>query len=122
MADQEPPISLTELMFEIETHDRQLEFDLMGNPASLYQGVALTLPDGSTIAWQPGPLRKAPGLPKILHFILVCGRDVSVGVLASYLYEKLKGRATVLRVDRQEIRIDKGEITRVITEHIEERD
>jgi hypothetical protein len=107
---------------EIETHDRELEFDLMGNPASLQQGVELTLPDGSKLTWQPGPMRKAFGLPAILHYILVYGRDVSAGALGSYFYEKLKGRATVLRVDREEIQIEKGEITRIITEHIEKSD
>jgi hypothetical protein len=107
---------------EIETQDRELEFDLMDNPASLQQGVEVILPDGSRLAWRPGPLRKVHGLAKILHYVLVYGRDVSAGVLGSYLYEKLKGRATVLRVDRQEIQIEEGEITRIITEHIEKSD
>jgi len=104
---------------EIETHDRGLEFDLMGNSASLAQGVGFTFSDGSKLTWQPGPLRKAHGLPNILHFILVYGKDVGVGVLVNYLYEKLKGRATLLRIDRQVIQVEKGEITRIITEHIE---
>jgi hypothetical protein len=107
---------------EIETHDKELEFDLMSNPSALQQGVEVILPDGSKLAWQPGELRKGFGLPKILHYLLVYGRDVSAGVLGSYLYEKLKGRATVLRVDRQEIQIEEGEITRIITEHIEKSD
>jgi len=107
---------------EIETHDKQLEFDLMGNPASLQEGVEIILPDGSKLVWQTGPMRKAFGLPKIFHYILVYGRDVSAGVLGSYLDEKLKGRATTLRIDRQEIQIEKGEITRIITEHIEKND
>lgn len=107
------------LFLEIETHDGQLEFDLMANPPSLHQGVELTLPDGSKLAWQPGPLRKAFGLPKLFHYVLVYGRDVSAGVVGSYLYEKLKGRVTSFRVDRQEVHIEKGDITRVITEHIE---
>jgi hypothetical protein len=107
---------------EIETHDRDLEFDLMGNPPSLEQSVELILADGSKLAWQPGTARKAHGLPTILHYVLVLGRDVSVGLLVNYLFEKLKGRATVLRIDRQEIHIEKGEITRVITEHLEKSD
>jgi hypothetical protein len=110
------------LFIELETHDKELEFDLMGNPPSLEKGVELILPDGSKLAWQPGPMRKAFGLPQILHYILVYGRDVSAGVLGSYLYEKLRGRATALRIDRQEIQIEKGGITKVISEHIEKSD
>jgi hypothetical protein len=122
MAEKETHIPLAEVAIEIETHDRALEFDLMGNPAFLEKGVALTLPDGSRLAWQPGPMRKAYGLPQILRYVLEYGSGVSAGILASYLYEKLKGRATVLRVDRQEIQIEQGEITRIITEHIEKSD
>jgi len=107
---------------EIETHDRELEYELMGGPVSLQEGITHGLPDGSKLAWQPGPLRKAHGLAKVLHFVLVYGRDVSAGVLGSYFYEKLKGRATVLRLDREEVQIEKGEITRIITEHIEQND
>jgi hypothetical protein len=107
---------------EIETHDRQLEWDLLGKPAVIREGVSNTFPDGSTLTWQPGALRKMHGAPQFIRFVLSCGKDVIVGVLSGYLYDKLKGRATVLRVDRQEIQIDKGEITRIITEHIEKRD
>jgi hypothetical protein len=112
----------TPSFIEIESHDRRLDFELMNHPASLQEGVAYTLPDGSTLLWQPGPMRKAHGLPAIFHFILVYARDVSAGVLGAYLYDKLKGKATALLIDRQEVQIDKGEITRIITEHIEKKD
>jgi predicted transcriptional regulator len=49
------------------------------------------------------------------------GDEVGAGLIAAYLYDKLKkGRATKLRIDRTEVEIDKGEIARVLSEHIEQ--
>jgi hypothetical protein len=114
---------LTEgLSIEIETHDPQLDFELMGSPAALEEGVRYILPDGSSLVWQSGPLRKAFGVPQVLHFILTYGKDVSAGVIANYVFSKINGRSTALRIDRKEVQLDQGQITRVLTEHIEKRE
>ena len=110
------------LFIEIETRDSRLEFDLMGSPVMLESGVHHVLPDGSVLAWQSGPLRKGYGQPWILHFILTYGKDVSAGIAASYLFNKIKGRSTTLRIDRKEVQIEQGQITRVLTEHIEKKE
>lgn len=109
------------VMLEIETNDRKLEWDLLGSPKVLLAGVSVTLPDGSVLAWQPGILRKGHGFPQVIRFVLTVGRDVGIGVLGNYIYGKLRDRATKLRVDREEIQIEEGEIVRIITEHIEEK-
>jgi hypothetical protein len=49
-------------------------------------------------------------------FLLSFGSRVAPSLLASWLYEKISGRATQLRMDRIEVPIDKAEIERIITE------
>jgi hypothetical protein len=110
------------LFIEIETHETNLDFELMGSPPMLESGVQYTLPDGSTLVWQSGTVHKAVGAAKILHFFLTYGKDVSAGVIGNYLFSKLKGRSTTLRIDRQEVQIEQGQISRVLTEHIEKKE
>lgn len=51
-------------------------------------------------------------------FLLSFGAKVAPGLLASWLYEKINGRATQLLIDRIEVQINKSEIERVISEKI----
>jgi hypothetical protein len=93
----------------------------MGRPKSISRDEGHPLPGGGTLYWHAGIVRKGVGFPTISHFLLQLGGDVGTGLIAAYLYDKLtKGRATKLRIDRTEVEIDEGEITRVIEEHIEE--
>ena len=47
---------------------------------------------------------------------------IAVGVVANWLYDKLKGRATTLRIDRIEVHLDRGEIEKILVERIERKD
>ncbi len=51
-------------------------------------------------------------------FMLTFGIKVDTGLIANWLYEKLRDRATKLRMDRIEVQINKSEIERVILEKI----
>ena len=50
---------------------------------------------------------------------LECGKDVVVAPVATWLYDRLKGRPVTLWIDRTEISIEKEEIRRVLTERID---
>lgn len=110
------------LVIEIETHDRALDWALMGNPSSLSVGDQVAVPGGGALVWQGGMIRKAVGIPQVFEFLLTFGAGVSSSMIGTYLYERLKGRATTLRIDRREVMIEEGEITRVIEEHIEKKE
>lgn len=110
------PISI-----EVEADGPVVEFELMGRPKSLSEGDSCELPGGGTLYRRGNEGRRAVGFRTICHFVLHLGDGVGTGIIAEYLYDKLKkGRATRLRIDRTEIQIEKGEITRVLEEHIEE--
>lgn len=51
-------------------------------------------------------------------FRLIFGTNVAPGLLATWLYEKINGRATKLWMDRIEVQINKSEIEKIITEAI----
>jgi hypothetical protein len=46
----------------------------------------------------------------ILIFLLTIGKDVAVGVVASWLYDRLKGHASKIRLNGKAIAIDKPQI------------
>jgi predicted DNA-binding transcriptional regulator AlpA len=65
--------------------------------------------------------RKALDWPSLVSLSLDVTKDIGVGLLASWLYDKLskRGNPRTIRIDRKEIVFDKGEIARVLTERIE---
>jgi len=107
-------------MLEIETHERDWSGTCLGSQANTTGCYILCVVRwqraGKSVSDASKDGRSATGLTFLLHL----GKDVAVGVVSAYLYDKLKGRATKLRVDREEIQIEKNEITRIFTEHIEE--
>jgi hypothetical protein len=59
-----------------------------------------------------------PGLPETIHFTLTFASGVAAKVVASWLYEKLKGRAVELRIDRKVTEVSAEGIHRVISESL----
>lgn len=97
---------------EIETLDRQLAFDLMGAP--LRVGDVKDIPGGATLTCGISLSRKTVDLPEIEHLVLTLGAEVAVALVAHWLYDKLRGRATKLRIDQREVEIEAGAIKRII--------
>ena len=52
--------------------------------------------------------------------ILTIGKDVGVGIISAWLYDKLKRRATKIYIDRVEIEITENNIKRILVEKIGE--
>ncbi len=107
------------LALEIDTHDRALQFDLFGTRELEANKSATEIPGGARLELGTVYFRKGFGFPETIHAMLAVGRDVGIGLASAWLYDKLKGRATSVRINRIEVRLDKGEIERVITEQIE---
>lgn len=87
---------------------------------SLRVGQQKDLPGGAVVTWKGQIERKAIGSPTTITLLLSFGTGVASGLVASWLYDKLKGRASTLRIERTVIQINEGEITRIITERIEQ--
>jgi hypothetical protein len=107
------------IVLEIDTTDHRLGFDLFSPAKLLEPGTAVDIPGGAHLTIKEMYVRKAFGAHETLTLLLHFGRDISVGVIGSWLYDKLKHRAITVRIDRVEVQIEEGEIRRVLAEHIE---
>ncbi|MGD0422487.1 MAG: hypothetical protein ABSA92_03400 [Candidatus Bathyarchaeia archaeon] len=60
--------------------------------------------------------------PLITQLILSVSSEVAIGLFVNWLYDRLKAdKKAILTIERTEIEIDKGEITRILTERLEKR-
>ena len=108
-----------EIRIEVDTHDRQLGWDLFDSPRSLGEGTTAELPNGLKLNCESLLVRKAAVSPETLTFIVTFASGVGSGLVANWLYDKLKGRTDKLRIERTEVEVEQGQIRRVISEKIE---
>lgn len=108
------------MQIEIETEDRRLGFDLMGT-SKLNAGMKVDIPGDAILSFDSIMGRKAFGFPETLEFIMTFTTGVSASLVASWLYDKIKGRASRIIINRKEIQMNKGEIERIIIETIEKK-
>jgi hypothetical protein len=103
------------MQLEIETRDIGVAFDILSTPGRLTSGSSVSAPGGATLTFGGLIERRALDVPGVLQFIVDCSTDIEIGLLAAWLYEKVKGRATRLRINRVEIQVEEGEIKRVLS-------
>lgn len=108
-----------QIHIEIYTNDQNLGNDLMGTPTFLNIGGKRELSTDAILELKGVSKTKAFGFPETIELVLSFGIGATSSLLASWLYEKIKGRATNLRIDRTEVFINKGEIEKLIVEKIE---
>ena len=109
---------MTNLQLEISTHEKRLVYDLMGKTQVKIDD-AIEVTPGVSVTYKGTMGFKALGEPEIITLLLGIGGGVPAGVVANWLWSKLQGRTTSLRIDRTEIEMDEGKITRYIHEKIE---
>lgn len=114
-----------EVKIEIETFNKQLDFDLFETKERLARGMEIKIADGISARFEGTEFHLAIGFPDLVHFTITIGKDLAIGVasgiISAWLYNKLKGRKVEkLRIERTEVNIDKGEIKRILMEKIEE--
>lgn len=103
---------------EIYTHDKNLLFNLMGK-SSVSRDEFVEIPNTNTkLIYKGTTIRLAAGLPEIINFTLTFSSGVAAGVVANWIYDKLKNRAEKIVINRREIQMDKEEIKRFIEEEI----
>jgi len=102
---------------EIQTHNRFLPFELL-NKKSVLVNDSIELPGNAKLSYNGSLIRKSVGLPEIVNFTLTFGSGVAAGVVANWIYDKLKNKTEKISIDRKEIQLDKEEIKRIIEEHI----
>ena len=105
---------------QIETTDRGLDIEMLG-AGHVSLDTQISLSDGSTVTWAGAPLTKFDGEPYVFNLVaaLASGASaVAAGVVGNWLYDKLKGRAVKLRINRTEVEIEPNKI-RIVIEQIE---
>jgi hypothetical protein len=102
------------IFIEIQSQIEGLDSALTKAPEKL--GRKIDLPAAAVFM----PVHRSRGKEGGYIFHLSFGINLAPGLLANWLYEKIKGRATKLLKDRTKVPIDKSEIERVITGKIEE--
>ena len=98
------------IFIEIQSKDERLVSEIMETPKKMDMNA--DLPGNAVI------MKVHPSIEGKEMFLLSFGAKVAPGLLASWLYEKINGRATKLLIDRIEVQINKSEIERVISEKI----
>lgn len=105
-----------EIPFQIETHDRMVSYDLL-EAKEIQLGQQKIISEGVSIRVEGLRVRKAFGLPEIVNMTLMIGQNVALpialGILSSYLYDKLKNRKDtniIINYSHVEIKAEKIEI------------
>lgn len=98
----------------------------MFDSSTVTQDTTKQVPGGGTIRLGSGKLEKRfrPGwttdAAPLVTIALTVGKDVAIGLLVAWLYDKLKGNEIrTLRINRVQIEISPEAITKVISESIE---
>ena len=105
----------------VHTHDRSLAFDLLGK-SQARTGDIIELDQGVSLAYEGTYMRKALGFPEIVMFSASIPTGIAAGVLANWLWEKLRGRnITQIEIDRTTVEFEEGAIKRVIYEKVTKR-
>lgn len=107
------------MQLEIDIRDIRVAFDILGTPGRLTPGSQVNAPGGATLTFEGLVERRALDIPSVLQFVVDCSVNVELGLLAAWLYDKVKGRASRVRINRVEVEIDEGEIKRVLLEQID---
>ena len=109
-----------EAIIEIETSDNQLIADLFEISTTNEESGQRPIPGGAAIILKKPVRRRSLHIPpETITLVLSLGSSIATNVVSTWLYEKLKGRATTLQIDRRKIQIEKEEIKKIIEETIQ---
>lgn len=106
------------MQLKIYTYNPRLVFDLLGKSAASV-GDEVKISDQARLIYNGSEVRKAIGFPEIACFTLTFGLGVTTGVIANWLYDKLKGeKIEKLLIEKTEVQVDQGKIKKIIEEKI----
>jgi len=102
------------VLIEIETEDRELGTHIFGNSSSLETGRKVNIPGNAFIIPKGSGSGKDSGPSIRIVFVLAFRSGASSGPVANWLYGKISGRVTRIRIDRTEIGLSKEQIATTI--------
>jgi hypothetical protein len=105
------------IYLSIETDDKNLVYDILGK-RSARSGDKVSVVKDIELEYRGTLIRLAEGFPDIIRLVLIAGGTIGINIFSQWLYDKIKGRASKLKIDTTVVEIDKGEITRILRQKI----
>jgi hypothetical protein len=106
------------VLIEIETKDRQLALDILGDSNCFNRGKIIDIPGNARLILKRIGERKGSGFSATIVCVIAFGSGVASRPIAHWLYQKIAGRASRIRIDRTETAVSKEEIKRIIREKV----
>jgi len=105
------------VVLEVEaTRGVLLAHELFGSSKT---GSTISLPGDAVLELQDVIERRSLDVPSLVTLALTIPTGIASSLLANWIYDKFKGRAKTLRIDRAEVTFDEGEIEKILVERIE---
>ena len=105
---------------EIKTNNKSLIFEILDkNSASVSDSI--DIPGNAKLIYNGTFICKSFGIPETINFTLNFGSGVAAGLIANWIYDKLKNKTEKISINRTEIKLDKEHIKRIIEESIKIR-
>ena len=101
-----------DLQIEIATNDYNLVLDLM-NAKESRVGTTNSISSDITLQLEQR-LFESIGTPDIINLTVSIGRDTAINLFSTWLYDKLKGKASKLKINGTAIEIGEKEINKTI--------
>ena len=95
-----------------------IEIKIETSNVMLINTIKQDAPDGVSIQTPPIIERRDLGTMPAVVIIVTFVANVSAGLVAAWLYDRIKDKSTKITINRKEVIIDKGEIRKVIEENI----
>lgn len=84
---------MTQISLAIQTRDRFLAFEIVGNSSSLQVGMTVPIMDTATLTFEGSLLQKSADLADVLSFVIDAAKNIEFNLIAAWLYEKLKDKS-----------------------------
>ncbi len=66
--------------------------------------------EGVELVYEGSIIRKSFGIPEIVQLSLMMGGNIASGVIAAWLYDRLKDREVALEIGGEEVEVDEESI------------
>lgn len=109
-----------EILLEVETYDKQLNSAIIGEQQKVSREKIVNIPGNAILKAKGITIHKAFGFSETLQFVLSFGSGVASGIVANWIFQKIHGRATKLKIERVEVELNKESIERILIEKIQE--
>lgn len=105
---------------EIKTYEKSLVFEILGKRSASIQD-SVYIPGDAKLIYNGSLICKSIGIPETINFTITFGSGVAAGVVANWIYDKLKDKTKEIYINKVKIELEKERIKRIIEESIKIR-